>query len=250
MPLASGSFGCALTRLGQDEHEQPRALLRACARATAQLYEPDLECEVSMMHPLRALGLAWIVLWAAPTVASAQTTTSSALPPLRLPGIAYPAPVEARTEPPAPALKPQGAPQGAPSTSASPRQVAINPPQPPRAGSLAVVNGRDIPVATVTVVAETETVQHVEPLAPNAQAVLATIRWVNPSLSRQATMDKTRPEPERGRESASPRPQRRFGPTKQQMLKAVTPKLVRLGHAETAGDHAYLLPGSIEEARP
>jgi phage-related baseplate assembly protein len=34
------------------------------------------------------------------------------------------------------------------------------------------VNGRDIPVATVTVVAETETVQHVEPLAPNAQAVL------------------------------------------------------------------------------
>src|SRR4051794_31881822 len=168
MPLASGSFGCALTRLGQDEHEQPRPLLRACARATAQLYEPDLECEVSMMHPLRALGLAWIVLWAAPTVASAQTTTSSPLPPIRLPGIAYPAPEKARTEPPAPALKPQGA----LSTSASPRQVAVNPPQPPRAGSLAVVNGRDITVATVTVVAEPETVRHVEPLAPNAQAVL------------------------------------------------------------------------------
>jgi phage-related baseplate assembly protein len=34
------------------------------------------------------------------------------------------------------------------------------------------VNGRDIPVATVTVVAGTKTVRHVEPLAPNAQAVL------------------------------------------------------------------------------
>jgi hypothetical protein len=114
------------------------------------------------MNPLRALGLAWIVLWAAPTVASAQTTAPSALPPLRLPGITYPAPAEARTEPPAPALKQQGA----------PRQVAVDPPHPLRAGSLAVVNGRDITVATVTVVAETETVRHDEPLAPNAQAVL------------------------------------------------------------------------------
>src|SRR3954451_2583313 len=38
--------------------------------------------------------------------------------------------------------------------------------------SLAIVNGRDISVATVTVVAETETVRHDETLAPNAQSVL------------------------------------------------------------------------------
>jgi DNA uptake protein ComE-like DNA-binding protein len=58
-----------------------------------------------MMNALRALGLAWIVLWAAPTGGGAQSTAPSALPPIRLPGIAYPAPAEARTEP-APALKP------------------------------------------------------------------------------------------------------------------------------------------------
>ena len=34
------------------------------------------------------------------------------------------------------------------------------------------MNGRGIPVAAVTVVMETETVRHVEPLTPNAQAVL------------------------------------------------------------------------------
>ena len=94
------------------------------------------------------------------------TTAPSALPPIRLPGITYPAPAEARTEPPAPALKPnRGLPPFlAPGCGRSPT--------PPHAlGRLAVVNGRDITVATVTVVAETETVRHDEPLAPNAQAV-------------------------------------------------------------------------------
>jgi hypothetical protein len=127
------------------------------------------------MNALRALGLAWIVLGAAPTGASAQTTAPSPPPPIRLPGIVYPAPAEARTEPSAPALKPQGPTSrihGAPSTPASPRPVVADPPQPPRAGSLAIVNGRDIPVAAVTVAMESETVRHVEPLAPNAQAVL------------------------------------------------------------------------------
>src|SRR3954447_22825712 len=102
---------------------------------------PGVEREVPIMDALRAVGLAWIV--AAPTVASAQTTAPSPLPPIRLPGIAYPAPAD-----------------------------AADPPQLPRAGSLAVVNGRGIPVAAVTVVMETETVRHVEPLTPNAQAVL------------------------------------------------------------------------------
>jgi hypothetical protein len=37
---------------------------------------------------------------------------------------------------------------------------------------LIVVNGRDIPVAAITLVMETETVRHVEPLATNAQATL------------------------------------------------------------------------------
>src|SRR3954447_13447042 len=67
---------------------------------------PGVEREVPIMDALRAVGLAWIV--AAPTVASAQTTAPSPLPPIRLPGIAYPAPAEARTEPSAPALKPHG----------------------------------------------------------------------------------------------------------------------------------------------
>jgi hypothetical protein len=137
-----------------------RDITRERGRGLDALKRRGVEREVSMMDALRAVGLAWIV--AAPTVASAQTTAPSALPPLRLPGITYPAPAEARTEPPAPALKQQGA----------PRQVAVDPPHPLRAGLLAVVNGRDITVATVTVVAETETVRHDEPLAPNAQAVL------------------------------------------------------------------------------
>jgi hypothetical protein len=138
-----------------------------------------------MTNPLRALGLAWIALWAAPTVASAQTTAPSARPPIRLPGIAYPAPAEARTEPSAPALKPQSA----PSTSASPRPVAVDPPHPPRAGSLAIVNGRDIPVATVTVVAGTETVRRDEPLAPNAQAVLKLPQMKGCTATIQAVFD-------------------------------------------------------------
>ena len=50
--------------------------------------------------------------------------------------------------------------------------MVADPPQPPRAGWLAIVNGRDTPVAALTVAMETEMVRHVEPLAPNAQAVL------------------------------------------------------------------------------
>ena len=125
------------------------------------------------MHALRAAGLAWVVLGTAPTVVAAQTTAESPTAPIRLPGIVYPAPADARAEPSAPALKRQGPtsrPQRAPGITTSRR--AVGPLQPRPAGSLTVVNGRDIPVAAVTVVAETETVRHVEPLAPKAQTVL------------------------------------------------------------------------------
>jgi hypothetical protein len=125
------------------------------------------------MNALRALGLAWIVLGTAPTGASAQTTAPSPPPPIRLPGIVYPAPADARAEPSPASLKRQGPTsrlQRTPGITTSPR--AVGPLQPRPAGSLTVVNGRDIPVAAVTVVAETETVRHVEPLAPKAQAVL------------------------------------------------------------------------------
>jgi len=102
-----------------------RDITRERGRGLDALKRPGVEREVSMMDALRAVGLAWIV--AAPTVASAQTTAPSPLPPVRLPGIAYPAPADARTEPSAPALKPHGPTSrihGAPSTPASPRPVA------------------------------------------------------------------------------------------------------------------------------
>lgn len=128
-----------------------------------------------MMHSLRVLGLTWIVLWTAATVVAAQTTAASPPAPIRLPGIVYPAPADARAEPTAPALKPKGPTSrlhSAPSTPARARHVRADPLQPPRAGSLVIVNGRDIPVATMTVTTGTETVRHVEPLAPSAQATL------------------------------------------------------------------------------
>src|SRR5829696_5048252 len=110
--------------------EGSRRPQRACEWATAWLYVPRLECEVSLMNALRALGLAWIALGTAPTGASAQTTAPSPPPPIRLPGIVYPAPAEARTEPSAPALKPQGPTSrihAAPNTPASPRPVVADP---------------------------------------------------------------------------------------------------------------------------
>src|SRR5215204_3928207 len=79
------------------------------------------------------------------------------------------APVEtAPAAPPVTAAAP-GAPPATPSTE--PRAVT-KPPKPRAATAVTIVNGREIPAMTLTVMADAKTVGHAEPLAPNAKVSL------------------------------------------------------------------------------
>src|SRR4051812_43424747 len=104
-------------------------------------------------------------------VAPVETTPAS--PPTTdlvvLPIVTAPTPVE-----PVPPVLPvtataPGAPPATPSTE--PRAVT-KPPKPRAATALTVVNGREIPATTITVMAGAKAVSHAEPLAPNAKVTL------------------------------------------------------------------------------
>ena len=89
--------------------------------------------------------------------------------PVVSPIVTAPTPVEtAPAGPPAMAAAPV-----TPSTTPAPeRRVAAKPPKPRAATAVTIVNGREIPTMTLTVMADAKTVSHSKPLAPNAKVSL------------------------------------------------------------------------------
>src|SRR3954464_7725354 len=85
--------------------------------------------------------------------------------PIVSPIVTTPTPVE-----PAPPVPPAtaAAPVTPPATPSPEPRVAAKPPKPRAATALTVVNGREVPAMTITVMADARTVSHSKPLAPNA----------------------------------------------------------------------------------
>jgi hypothetical protein len=117
------------------------------------------------------------------TPAGADPAPPPATAPVAAPIAAAPAPAEpAPAEPPTaasvagpptpPAPSPAAAPGAPPTTPSTQRRAATKPSKPRAATAVTVVNGREIPAVTITVMAGAKAVSHAGPLVPDAKATL------------------------------------------------------------------------------
>ena len=107
-----------------------------------------------------------------PATASVAPPTATAPTPVEPASAGLPAAAPVILPPPAPAPSPAAAPNVPPATPSAKRRTATKSPTSRAPRSVTVVNGRDIPARTITVLTGTQAVSHAGPLAPQAQSVL------------------------------------------------------------------------------
>ena len=158
-------------------------LVSATLAQTAALAQPANESEVAPAAPVEgvpSVSPAAVVSdreWADPPepipVPVAPVETAPASPPTTDPGVSLVVTAPTPVEPAPPAPPATAAAPGAPPATPPPEpRVVTKPPKPRAATALTVVNGREIPTTTITLMAGAKAVSHAEPLAPNAKVTL------------------------------------------------------------------------------